>query len=713
MTETSPSRKGKNRLAGEKSPYLLQHAENPVDWYPWGKEAFERAAREDRPVFLSIGYSTCHWCHVMAHESFEDPAVAKLMNETFVSVKVDREERPDIDKLYMTVCQMITGSGGWPLTIVMTPDREPFYAATYIPRDGRHGRIGMTELVPRLAEIWRNRKSEALGAASEIVGILEKEAGAADAGPAGVDAFHRAFRSLEGLYDREHGGFWTAPKFPMPHHLLFLLRYWKRTGNENALFMVERTLEAMRLGGIYDHAGGGFHRYSTDERWAVPHFEKMLYDQALLAMAYTEAFQATGAPLFGETAKAVLRYVLREMAAPDGGFCTALDADSEGEEGRFYLWTFEELRRLVPEKDFPFFRSVFAVEEGGNFADEASGIKGGANILFARRERDGSVPLRNLSGEGNARLGILLETLRREREKRVWPHRDDKVLTDWNGLMIAAFAMGGRVFDEETFTRAAREGAAFLLRVLSPSPGKLLHRYREGDRAVDGLLDDYAFLAWGLLELYEAVYDPSFLGEALLLVESAAGLFSDRDRGDFYFTSREGEALPARQKEHTDGAVPSGTAVMILNLVRLGRLLGRTDLLERARAAASALSGSIGGAPVGHTMGLAAMDGLFFPGFEAVASAKRLAGAKEGELLRAVRTRYLPHGLFLFNSPEAPFRDLAALAPRVAGMAVPEEGTLLYPCSREACRPPLRTLPELDAFLEGEGSAKLPVPDGG
>lgn len=712
MTETSFSR-GKNRLAGEKSPYLLQHAANPVDWHPWGEEAFERARREDRPVFLSIGYSTCHWCHVMAHESFEDPAVAQLMNETFVSVKVDREERPDIDKLYMTVCQMITGSGGWPLTIIMTPEREPFYAATYIPRDSRHGRIGMMDLVPKLGEIWKNRKTEALGAASEIVGILEKEAGPADAGPAGAGVFHRAFRSLEGLYDREHGGFWTAPKFPMPHHLLFLLRYWKRTGSENALSMVEHTLAAMRLGGIYDHAGGGFHRYSTDERWVVPHFEKMLYDQALLAMAYTEAFQATGAPLFGETAKAVLRYVLREMPAPDGGFCTALDADSEGEEGRFYLWTFEELRRLLPERDFSFFRSVFAVAEGGNFADEASGIKGGANILFARRERDGSVPLRNLSVEEEARLGILLETLRMEREKRVRPHRDDKVLTDWNGLMIAAFAMGGRVFGEEAFTGAAREGAAFLLRVLSPSPGRLLHRYREGDRAVEGLLDDYAFLVWGLLELYEAAYDPSLLGEALLLADSAVDLFSDRGRGDFYFTSREGEALPARQKENTDGAVPSGTAVMILNLVRLGRLLGRTDLLERARAAALALSGAVGGTPVGHTMSLVAMDGLLFPVFEAVASSKGLSIAGKGELLRAVRTRYLPHGLVLFNAPEAPFRELAALAPRVSGMAVPEEGTLLYPCSRETCLPPLRTLPELDAFLEGEGSAKLPDGDGG
>jgi len=697
---------GKNRLSREKSPYLLQHAENPVDWYPWGNEAFERAKREDRPVFLSIGYSTCHWCHVMAHESFEDPAVARLMNDTFINIKVDREERPDIDKLYMSVCQMVTGSGGWPLTIVMTPDRKPFYAATYLPRENRYGRAGMMELVPRLGEIWMQRRREIDRAASDIIGALNRENRPGAGQTAGIDLFHRAFHHLESLYDREHGGFGTAPKFPMAHHLLFLLRYWNRTGNRQALSMVVHSLAAMRLGGLYDHAGGGFHRYSTDEEWIVPHFEKMLYDQALLAMAYMEAFQATGNLLFGETARAVLRYVLRDLAAPDGGYCCAEDADSEGEEGKFYLWTSEELRRFLTEEELALFRKFYAVEEGGNFTDEATGIKKKENILFSRPGERGNPPLSDPAGAEGEKIGRILENLRHEREKRVRPHRDDKVLTDWNGLMIAAFAMGGRIFADEDFTTAARKGAAFILGKLSPAPGTLLHRYREGESAVPGHLDDYAFFTWGLLELYDTTFDPSFLRKALGLMDEVLKSFMDEDRGDFYFTSRKSEVLPARQKDAADGALPSGTAVTILNLVRLGLLLGRTGLLDRAHAALSTLSETIGQSPAGHTMCLAGMDNLLFSTFQAVAAAKERKDESLEGLIRQFRSRYLPHGMVLLLTPEKPFREIATMAPYLSGMALPEEGVVLYPCIRGACLLPIRSAGELESFLEKEGRPK-------
>ncbi|HNT57443.1 MAG TPA: thioredoxin domain-containing protein, partial [Syntrophales bacterium] len=480
-------------------------------------------------------------------------------------------------------------------------------------------------------------------------------------------------------------------------------RYWSRTKREKALSMTEHTLTAMRLGGIYDHAGGGFHRYATDDKWTVPHFEKMLYDQALLAMAYTEAFQATGNPLFGETARAVLRYVLRDLAAPDGGFCCGEDADSEGEEGRFYLWTYEELANHFPKEALGLFRSLFAVEERGNFTDEATGKKRRENILYARRTKDGETPLLGLRDREKQWVETLLDSLRRKREERERPRRDDKVLTDWNGLMIAALALGGRVFDDHAFTAAARDGAAFILEVLSPAPGVLLHRYREGESAISGLLDDYAFLGWGLLELYETTYDPLYLREAVRLTDTVLRDFRDTGRGDFYFNSLENSDLPARQKDAADGALPSGTAVTILNLARLGLFLGRTDLLDGAHGALSALSETLGRSPVGHTMSLAAMGSLLFPSFQAVVAGRRRNDREVEAFLRPLRSRFLPHGAVLFLSPEKPFQEVTAVAPWLSQMALPGEGAVLYPCSGGACRFPIHSVPELEAFLEAEG----------
>ncbi|MFH1125034.1 MAG: thioredoxin domain-containing protein, partial [Pseudomonadota bacterium] len=446
MTHSSKPKKDENpsnRLIHEKSPYLLQHAHNPVNWLPWGHEAFEKAHRENKPIFLSIGYSTCHWCHVMEKESFEDPEVAGLLNETFVSIKVDREERPDLDHVYMTACQMLTGSGGWPLTIVMTPDKRPFFAATYIPKGSRFGRTGMMELIPRLRDTWRTRRDEVLASAESITQSLqglEKESQGGDLDRSVLD---RAYEELSKRFDKTYGGFSNAPKFPTPHNFFFMLRFWKRTGNSEALKMVEKTLQKIRWGGIYDQVGFGFHRYSTDREWLVPHFEKMLYDQAMLALAYLETYQAAGEGVYGDTAREIFEYVLRDMTSPEGAFYSAEDADSEGEEGKFYVWTREELRQILGEEEADLIAKVFHVEKSGNFREEATGENTGANILYLGR------PISEIAADlGMPRpdLEKAMESARKKlfeaRKKRVHPHKDDKVLTDWNGLMIAAFARG-------------------------------------------------------------------------------------------------------------------------------------------------------------------------------------------------------------------------------------------------------------------------------
>ncbi|HJX13904.1 MAG TPA: thioredoxin domain-containing protein, partial [Dehalococcoidales bacterium] len=522
----------RNRLAREKSPYLLQHAANPVDWYPWGDEAFGKAARENKPVFLSIGYSTCHWCHVMAHESFEDPEVGRLLNEGFVAVKVDREERPDIDMLYMTVCQAMTGSGGWPLTILLTPDRRPFYAGTYIPRESRYGRLGLLELLPRIRELWTTRPNDLPDSAARITATLQRAVALPPGAELGEDVLHRAWEELAPRFDTRYGGFGTAPKFPSPHNLTFLLRYGKRTGREEARDMVERTLRAMRRGGIHDHIGFGFHRYATDPTWLVPHFEKMLYDQALLATAYLEAYQATGREEYARTAREIFTYVRRDMTAPEGAFYTAEDADSEGVEGKFYVWTSAEIKQILAPGEADLFTRVFNIREEGNFADGAESGRTGHNIPHLTR------PLEEISAELQIPLSKLeqkLEAIRRKlfthREQRVRPHRDDKILTDWNGLMIAALALGARALGEPEYAAAARQAADFILNNLVGPDGRLLHRYRDGEAAIPAHLDDYAFLVHGLVELYEATFEVGYLERALALNRQLLEHFWDGGNG--------------------------------------------------------------------------------------------------------------------------------------------------------------------------------------
>jgi uncharacterized protein YyaL (SSP411 family) len=598
-----------NRLIKEKSPYLLQHAHNPVDWYPWGDEAFKRAEEEDKPIFLSIGYSTCHWCHVMEKESFEDSEVAKLMNDTFISIKVDREERPDLDNFYMTVCQILTGSGGWPLNILMTPDKKPFFAATYIPKESHFGRTGLMKLIPRIRAIWAERRSEVLNSTAKIIEALK----GMEKGCAGADidsaVLKKAYQELATRFDKEYGGFSDAPKFPTPHNFLFLLRYWRRFKEHAALEMVEKTLKAMRRGGIFDQVGWGFHRYSTDKEWLVPHFEKMLYDQALLAMAYLETFQATGNENYGSTAREIFAYVMRDMTSPEGGFYSAEDADSEGVEGKFYLWKEEEIRQILEKKDADLIIRVFNVERMGNFKEETTGKKTGANILHLKKPlsqiaSELRMPIKNLEN----RIVSARERLFEAREKRIHPHKDDKVLTDWNGLMIAALAPGAKALGEPTYAEAARSAADFILQHMHTPDGRLLHRYRDGEAGIMAHLNDYAFFVWGLIDLYEATSEARYLKTALDLNADMLAHFWDEHGDGLFFTPEDGERFIVRKKEIYDGALPSGNSVAIQNLLRLGRLTGDTSLDEKAAKIVKAFSGHVVQFPSGYTQFLVSAD---------------------------------------------------------------------------------------------------------
>jgi uncharacterized protein YyaL (SSP411 family) len=677
---------GPNRLIDEKSPYLLQHAMNPVDWYPWGPEAFEKARSEDKPIFLSIGYSTCHWCHVMERESFEDPEVATLLNDAFVCIKVDREERPDIDGVYMDVATLMTGRGGWPLTIIMTPDQEPFYAGTYLPKESRFGMPGMLDLVPRVADLWKNRRAELTASADAVVSALRTSVAHEGRGELGASELSTAVRQLSDTFDSEHGGFRGAPKFPTPHNLIFLLRHWKRTGDDRALTMVERTLSAMRDGGVYDHVGFGFHRYSTDAEWLVPHFEKMLYDQALLAIAYTEAYLATGNDDYARTAREIATYVLRDMTAPEGGFYSAEDADSEGVEGKFYTWTADEIRHALNPREAELAVEAFGVRDGGNFDDEATRRKTGANILHRPRTLGETARFLETTEDELARaLEPIRERLFGAREARIRPHKDDKILADWNGLMIAALAFGGRALDEPAYVAAAARAAEFVLSSMRDRDGRLLHRYRDGEAAISAHADDYAFLTWGLIELYEATFDPDHLEAAIELNEEFLSHFWDDD-GGFYFTADDAETLLMRRKEIYDGAVPSANSVAMLNLLRLGRLTANPDLESRAAALAGSFAATVRRHPAAYTHLMAALDFAVGPTVEIV-----IVGAPEAEdtrgLIDSVRSAYLPRSVTLLRTPGEPSR-LSRAAPWTDPLESVEGHATAYVCRDYQCELP-------------------------
>jgi len=696
-----------NKLISEKSPYLLQHARNPVEWYPWGPEAFERAQKEDKPVFLSIGYSTCHWCHVMEEESFEDPQVAQLMNQTFVCIKVDREERPDIDNVYMTLCQMMTGRGGWPMTIIMTPDKRPFFATTYIPKETRFGQTGMKELIPGIRALWEGRREELFSSAEQIAGALDQiasESPGTPGGELGEGVLKTAYDQLSQNFDTQYGGFGTAPKFPIPHNLMFLLRYWRRTGDERPLEMVEKTLHGMRRGGIYDHVGFGFHRYSTDSRWFLPHFEKMLYDQALLAMAYTETYQATeDGEEYEQTAREIFTYVLRDMTDPKGGFYSAEDADSEGEEGKFYLWKHDEVGHILSQEEADLITAVFNIEREGNFIEEATGRKTGGNILYLKKPlreiaSDLTMPLNELHHKLEGARAKLLDA----RERRDHPHKDDKVLTDWNGLMIAALAKGAQVFDEPLYEEAARRAADFILTSMVDTKGRLYHRYRDGDHAIAGFLDDYAFLTWGLIELYETTFETNYLESALALNAVMLHHFWDGDRGGFFFTADDADTILTRKKEVYDGAVPSGNAVAMLNLLRLARLTAQPELEDKAAHLSRAFSSAISQSPGAHTQWMVALDFARGPSYEVV-----IVGDPQAEdtkaMLRTLREAFVPNKAVILRPPGTETPDITRLAEFSKDLSSLNNKATAYVCRNFRCELPATEPQQMLRLLEGEG----------
>jgi uncharacterized protein len=683
--------KARNRLSLEKSPYLLQHAANPVDWYPWGDEAFARAAREDKPVFLSVGYATCHWCHVMAHESFGDAEVAALLNRDFVCIKVDREERPDIDSIYMAACQLMTAQGGWPLTIVMTPDKRPFYAATYIPKERRGQVPGLLEILPRIARVWREERDHVLLSAGRLLVELTRQPVAVTSDEPGTGLLDDGFDELAIRFDPDYGGFGPAPKFPAPHTLLFLLRYWYRTGKKRALAMVGRTLDALQDGGICDQVGGGFHRYSTDAQWRVPHFEKMLYDQALLLAAYTETFQVTGNPAYKETADGIIAYVLRDLTSPEGAFYSAEDADSPGGEGAFYLWSVSDLVEVLGTGEGEYAARVFGVTRTGNFSAPMGIDTPGKNIL--RRLRD-----RTPSDREDTRVASIRARLFAAREKRAHPFRDDKVLADWNGLFIAALAQAARVSGNAVHLAAARDAMKCILGKLRTPEGALLHRYRDGEAAIPGFADDYAFVIQALIELYESSFDENYILSALELDRYFLSHFGDPDHGGFFSVADNSEVTLFRRKEWYDGAIPSANSVAYANLVRLFRLTGDPAYESRAMALSREAANIVSRSPPAHAAFLSALDFALGPSTEIVIVGD--PGADDTRRFTdTVRTPFLPRSTVLFR-PASCITVLDRIAPFTASMTLQEGKAVAYLCFGNTCSAPVTEPEKLGAFLE-------------
>ena len=676
-----------NHLANEQSPYLLQHADNPVDWYPWGKEAFKKARELDRPIFLSIGYSTCHWCHVMEHESFEDDSVAKLLNDSFISIKVDREELPEIDHVYMSVCQAMTGRGGWPLTIVMTPAKEPFFAGTYFPKDKRGGRSGLFQILPMIADAWNSKRQDIMTSVGQVKNYLDQ----LNSKPAGnnfsTELINRAYDQFRNGFDEEYGGFFRAPKFPSPHNLIFLMRYHHSFDNKIALDMATKTLKQMRLGGIYDHIGFGFHRYSTDRHWLVPHFEKMLYDQAMIAMAYTEAYHITGEDIFAQTAREIFTYVLRDMTASEGGFFSAEDADSEGEEGKFYIWTEQEIKEVLGEDYGKEFNDIFSITTPGNYRDESSGKETRLNIPH----------LKNYNTNGSNEFESAREKLFNIREKRIHPLKDDKILTDWNGLMIAALAKAAIVLDEPVYLDAAEKAAEFVLHSISKGE-RLLKRYRNGVAALDAHLDDYAFMAWGLLELYEATFATKYLSQSLDLMNIMVEDFWDDKNGGFFLGSDQSEKLIVRSKTAYDGAIPSGNSVAVMNMVKLTRITGNTNWAELAEKTIRAFSEDVNRAPTGYTLML---TGFMFDtqNSKEIVIVGDSRNRNTTKFLHTIRASYAPHKVLLFKDTSVSDNRLEQLANWTSTQNSINGKPTAYVCKNFACNQPTSDLQTALSFI--------------
>jgi uncharacterized protein len=669
-----------NRLATETSPYLLQHAENPVDWYPWGEEAFERARAEDMPVLLSVGYSACHWCHVMEHESFEDPETAAVMNERFINIKVDREERPDVDSIYMTAVQAMTGHGGWPMTVFLTPAGEPFYGGTYFPPAPRHGLPSFRQLLVAIHDAYTQRRADVERSATGLRDALRQSTALqapAEALEAGI--LEAAFRGMASQYDARHGGFGGAPKFPQPMTLEFVLRHHVRTGDDHASRMLVHTLRRMARGGMYDQVGGGFHRYSVDAHWLVPHFEKMLYDNALLARLYLHAYQATGDGELRRVAEGILHYVDREMTAPGGGFYSAQDADSEGEEGRFYIWSAEEVDALLGPEDGPLFRHFYGVSDAGNFE--------GRNILHVERD---VAAVAEEAGVKPSQLEAVLErgreTLYQARAERVWPARDEKVLTSWNAMMLQACAVAARVLGRDQDRAMAIRNAEFLLRELRVD-GRLKRTWRDGAARIDAFLEDHAILADALLSLYEATFDPRWVSEARDLAERLLDRFWDEEEGRFYDSAVDGERLVVRPRDVHDNATPSGNSAATAMLLRLSALTGEPRYGRVAARVLRSMGGLVQRVPLAFGALLAALDfHLATPREVAIVGDPAHEGTRA--LLAVLDERYRPNTVLALRTPDAP-AGIDQAIPLLAEREAVDGQPTAYVCQRFTCRMPV------------------------
>ena len=675
-----------NHLINEKSPYLLQHADNPVDWYPWSDEAFNKAKKEDKPVFLSIGYSTCHWCHVMEEESFEDEEVAQILNQNFIAIKVDREERPDVDSIYMEVCQSLTGRGGWPLTVIMTPEKEPFFAGTYFPKQSKRGQPGLINILNKVAQKWRQNKEELVSTGQQIVDKLSERSisqSKQELSDLAVEKIlTKGFETLQSRFDNQYGGFGAAPKFPQPHNLLFLLRYSQANDNQAALEMVTETLNHMHQGGIYDQLGYGFARYSTDRKWLVPHFEKMLYDNALLAITYLEAYQLTSQEDYKAVAEEILHYVKRDMTAPEGGFYSAEDADSEGEEGKFYLWTPEEVKEVLGAEKGEEFCAYYDITAEGNFE--------GSNIpnLIGREER--KVEIDNKFKNAKQKLFAY-------RENRIHPAKDDKILTAWNGLMIAAFSLANRLLDNEDYQEQAEKTVEFIQNNLINDEGRLLARYRAGEADYLAYVDDYAFLIWGLIELYQSSFKVEYLELALDLNEDLLEHFWDDEAGGLYLYGDDGEELITRPKKIRDGALPSGNAIAAFNFWRLAQLTANEELYTKFEKQINAFKERLEEHPIAHTASLISLFQLKEPGQEIVVNTED--ASKKEEFLKVINNNYLPFSTVVLNSPKKR-AQLAELNDFFAANNFNTQEDRVLICQNYTCQSPIYSPEELKDALD-------------
>ena len=683
-----------NRLLHETSPYLRQHAHNPVDWYPWGEEALRRARELDRPIFLSIGYSACHWCHVMEHESFEDPEVGQLLNEHFVPIKVDREERPDLDQIYMTAVQLLTGHGGWPMSVFLTPELKPFYGGTYFPPDDRYnGQLpSFKRLLHAIIDAWQSRREEVAEQSHKLAGHIQEvvQLQAADY-PFGPDMVQRGADEMRTTFDSTYGGFGKAPKFPHPMDLRVLLRVWNRFGDNDALQMVRKTLDAMAMGGMYDHLGGGFHRYSTDRRWLVPHFEKMLYDNALLTVAYLEGYQATGEPFYREVVEETLAYVLREMTSPEGPFYSTQDADSEGVEGKFFVWSADEIERVLGKDLARLFGTVYDVTAEGNWE--------GHNILHRSRTYEQEAKLLHLGeGELRAKLDEARRKLFEVREQRVHPGRDEKALTSWNGLMISAFARACEVLGRAEYRDAASRAAAFILENMRSPDGRLLHTWSSGSQAkLNGYLEDYAFLLEGLVDLYEATFAPRWIEAALDLAGVMMRQFWDDVDGGFFYTGSDHEELIARTRDAHDSSVPSANGMAVTALLRLAKLTGRDDLQERAVRTLRLFSGLLRKSPRVAGQMLIALDFHLGP-VQEFAMVGELGSAEVGQVLRILHRGFHPRRVLAAKPAQETAPAVDRLVPLLAGKTA-LDGVTTYVCENYACQAPLVGVEAVKAAL--------------